>query len=67
MQRCENGKCLNGSPRGFFEPTKPARSKQRFCSAACRKAWHYRDRKAAKYRWKVEKAEDRGGAIGRFA
>ena len=26
-----------------------------------------RDRKAAKYRWRVEKAEGQGRAIGRFA
>ncbi len=42
-----------------FEPTLPARSEQRFCKPECRKAWHYRDRKEAAYRTKVEKAEDR--------
>ena len=31
MQRCEN--CPNE-----FEPTKPVRSEQRFCSPECRKA-----------------------------
>jgi hypothetical protein len=57
MQRCEN------CPKEF-EPTKPVRAEQRFCSPECRKAWHYRDRKDAAYRAKVEKAEDRMNGHG---
>ncbi len=52
MQRCEN--CPNE-----FEPTKPVRSEQRFCSPKCRKAAHYRQQKDAKYAAKVEAAEAR--------
>jgi hypothetical protein len=51
MQRCEH--CGRE-----FEPTKPARSEQRFCRVECRKAWHYREGKRATYGGQVEAAED---------
>jgi hypothetical protein len=41
-----------------FEPTKPERSVQLFCSEQHRKAWHYRDRKHEHYRAAVEAAEN---------
>lgn len=45
--------------REAFEPTKPVRSVQRFCSSECRKQWHYREGKRAGYAEAVEAAERR--------
>ena len=42
-----------------FEPTKPVRTEQRFCSSECRKRWHYREAKHAGYAAAVETAERR--------
>lgn len=42
-----------------FEVTAPVRCEQRFCSAECRKRWHYNANKRAQYAAEVSTAEAR--------